>query len=73
MNCELRTCERPIWRIPLGGGRARTHVCRLISTTILDRVSNGSLLVLGKLGTVKSPHLVMPITEGPTKCYYERF
>ena len=38
-----------------------------ISSTILDRVKNGSLLVWGKVGSVQPPHLVLPITVEPTK------
>lgn len=47
-----------------------------ISHTILDRVANGSLLVWGEVGKVRSPHLVMPITVEPKKprtCHDERF
>lgn len=38
-----------------------------ISNCIIERVRNGSLLVLGKVGFVDPPHLVMPITIEPTK------
>ena len=38
-----------------------------ISSTILDRVKNGSLLVWEKVGSVQPPHLVLPITLEPTK------
>ena len=47
-----------------------------ISSTILDRVKNGLLLVRGKVGSVHPPHLVMPVTVEPTKprmCHDERF
>lgn len=47
-----------------------------ISTCILDRVKNGSLLVHGKVGSVDPPYLVMPITVEPSKprmCHDERF
>ena len=47
-----------------------------ISRTILERVSNGSLLVWGEVGKVHPPHLVMPITVEPSKpcmCHDERF
>ena len=47
-----------------------------ISRTILERVSNGSLLVSGEVGKVHPPHLVMPITVEPSKprmCHDERF
>ena len=47
-----------------------------ISRTILERVSNGSLLVWGEVGKVHLPHLVMPITVEPSKprmCHDERF
>lgn len=47
-----------------------------ISSTTLGRVKNGALLVWGKVGSVRPPHLVMPITVEPTKprmCQDERF
>lgn len=47
-----------------------------ITTTILDRVQNGSLTVVGKLGEVAPPRLVMPLTVEPSKprlCHDERF
>ena len=47
-----------------------------ISRTILERVSNGSLLVWGEAGKVNPPHLVMPITvepNTPRMCHDERF
>ena len=47
-----------------------------ISSTILDRVKNGSLLAWGKFSSVQPPHLVLPITVEPTKprmCHDERF
>ena len=46
-----------------------------ISRTILERVSNGSLLAWGEVGKVHPPHLVMPITMEPSKprmCHDER-
>ena len=47
-----------------------------ISATIIDRVTNGSLLVWGRVGEVHPPYLVMPITVEPSKprmCHDERF
>lgn len=47
-----------------------------ISSTIIDRVKNGSLVFWGRVGQVKAPHLVMPITVEPSKprmCHDERF
>lgn len=49
---------------------------QFIPSCIVERVSNGSLLVLGEVGAVDPPHLVMPITVEPTKprmCHDERF
>lgn len=49
---------------------------QFITETILERVTNGSLLVWGKVGEVPPPHLVMPITIEPSKprmCHDERF
>ena len=47
-----------------------------ISTTIIDRFKNGSLVFWGKVGEVQPPHLVMPTTVEPSKprmCHDERF
>lgn len=47
-----------------------------ISSTIIDRVKNGSLVFWGRVGQVEAPHLVMPITVEPSKpriCHDERF
>ena len=46
------------------------------SSTIIDRVKNGSLVFWGRVGQVEAPHLVMPITVEPSKpriCHDERF
>lgn len=46
-----------------------------ITSTILSRVHNGSLVALGKVGEVPPPHLVMPLTVEPSKprlCHDER-
>ena len=47
-----------------------------ITTTIMDRISNGSINVVGRVNEVEPPHLVMPITVEPNKprmCHDERF
>lgn len=47
-----------------------------VTKTILERVTNGSISVLGRVGEVSSPHLVMTLTIEPTKprlCHDERF
>ena len=47
-----------------------------ISSTILERVKNGSLSVWGRIGEVEPPHLVMPLSVEPSKprlCHDERF
>ena len=47
-----------------------------ISSTILERVANGSLSIWGKEGECPPPNLVMPITIEPSKprmCHDERF
>jgi len=57
-----------------------SHSCdafeEFITSTILERVANGSLIFWGAVGKVDPPHLVMPITIEPTKprmCHDERF
>ena len=47
-----------------------------VSSTILERVANGSLSIWGKEGECEPPHLVMPITikrSKPMMCHDERF
>lgn len=47
-----------------------------ISATIKERICNGSINVVGRVGEVEPPHLVMPITVEPSKprmCHDERF
>ena len=47
-----------------------------ISSTIIERVQNGSMSIWGKQGECEPPHLVMPLTTEPTKprlCHDERF
>lgn len=47
-----------------------------ITSTILARVRNGSLIALGKVGEVPPPHSVLPLTVEPSKprlCHDERF
>ena len=47
-----------------------------ITDTIMERVRNGSLTVIGRAGEVEPPHLVLPITIEPKKprmCHDERF
>ena len=47
-----------------------------ITDTIMMRVRNGSLTVIGTVGEVEPPHLVLPITIEPKKprlCHDERF
>ena len=54
-----------------------SHSClgfeTFITTTILEGVKNGSLTVIGKVGEVVPPHLVMPLTIEPLLCHDERF
>ena len=47
-----------------------------ISSTISQRLANGSISVWGKVGECTPPYLVMPLTVEPTKprlCHDERF
>ena len=47
-----------------------------ITNTILERVTNGSLQVIGQVDQVDPPHLVLPLTIEPSKprlCHDERF
>ncbi|KAK3747007.1 hypothetical protein QZH41_011964, partial [Actinostola sp. cb2023] len=47
-----------------------------IDNTLLERVLNGSISVVGKVGEVNAPYLVMPLTVEPTKprlCHDNRY
>ena len=47
-----------------------------IDKTILERVCSGAISVWGRVGAVKPPHLVLPLTVEPTKprlCHDNRF
>lgn len=47
-----------------------------ISNTLEERIVNGSIEVLGRVGEVPPPRIVMPLTVEPTKprlCHDERF
>lgn len=44
--------------------------------TLSERICNGSLTLLGKVGECEPPHLILPLTVEPTKprlCHDERF
>lgn len=47
-----------------------------VQQTILDRLQTGAISLLGRLGQVPSPHLILPLTVEPGKprlCYDARF
>lgn len=47
-----------------------------ITATVMDRIANGSVNVIGRVNEVEPPYLVMPITVEPSKprmCHDERF
>lgn len=60
--------DSPIWPciVFLNARNCLDHES-FISNYIFERVQNGSLLVVGKVGFVDPPHLVMPIMIEPTK------
>lgn len=49
---------------------------KFIEAELTHRLENGSLILLGRVGEVDPPHLVLPLTVEPTKprlCHDERF
>ena len=49
---------------------------KFIQQTRLDRLKTGAVSLLGKVGEVQPPHLVLPLTVEPTKarlCHDARF
>ena len=56
--------------------KSRQEFTDFISSTISQRLANGSISVWGKVGECTPPYLVMPLTVEPTKprlCHDERF
>ena len=47
-----------------------------VRTTLLSRLQTGAISLVGKVGQVKPPHLVLPLTVEPTKlrlCHDARY
>jgi hypothetical protein len=42
-------------------------ISKFITNTVLERLKNGSIRCLGKVGMVEPPHIVAPLTVEPTK------
>ena len=82
---RLRTGHYQEWRgclifsLPLTPPRMcfpNSGACHPFKEFIKDRICNGSINVVGCVGEVNPPHLVMPITVEPSKprmCHDERF
>lgn len=52
------------------------NVVPFIKSQLLEKVKNGSLHVIGKLGQCELPHIVIPLTIEPSKprlCHDERY
>lgn len=52
------------------------NVLPFIKSQLLEKVKNGSLHVIGKIGQCELPHIVMPLTIEPSKprlCHDERY
>ena len=39
----------------------------LVRTTLLSRLKSGAIFLVGKVGQVTPPHIVLPLTVEPTK------
>ena len=59
---------------------ANSPVCKnwvgFVSETLEERLQNGSMKLIGRVGDVAPPHIVMPLTVEPSKprlCHDERF
>jgi len=49
---------------------------KFVRKTLLDRIHSGAISLLGRVGQVRPPHLVLPLTVEPTKprlCHDARF
>jgi len=62
--------------VEFGNNKSSDGFHDLIDKTILERVCSGAISLWGRIGTVKPPHLVLPLTVEPTKprlCHDNRF
>ena len=63
-------------RIEFDNNKSCNNFVGFIVNTLLERVCSGAISVLGRVGEVDPPHLVMPLTVEPTKprlCHDNRF
>ena len=63
-------------RIEFDNNKSCNNFVDFIVNTLLERVCSGAISVLGRVGEVDPPHLVMPLTVEPTKprlCHDNRF
>ena len=54
-------------RIEFDNNKSCNNFVDFIVNTLLERVCSGAISVLGRVGEVDPPHLVMPLTVEPTK------
>lgn len=51
-------------------------VCEFVRKTLLNRLTTGAISLLGKVGDVQAPHIVLPLTVEPSKprlCHDARY
>ena len=68
-------CPLPPKRFFQNSAPCKNHL-PFIAAELCERLKNGSLRLLGKLGECSLPHIVMPLTVEPSKprlCHDERF
>ena len=72
---ELYDSDRPPQRV-FANNRSCQPFVEFIRKTLINRVHNGAISLIGRVGQVDLPHLVLPFTMEPTKprlCYDARF
>ena len=67
--------DRPPKKVFLNNASCKPFV-QFIQQTLLGRLETGAVSLLGRVGVVEPPHLVLPLTVEPTKprlCHDARF
>lgn len=63
-------------RVEFDNNKSCNNFADFIDKTLLERVCSGAISVLGRVGEVDPPHLIMPLTVKPLKarlCHDNRF
>ena len=67
MGVKYESAEPPSRVVKNHYSRSCKQFSQFVTETILQRIESGTIRVLGKVGEVAPPHLVLPMTIEPQK------